>query len=79
RGLDVIALAAAPPALRTRVLRAAAIAAGCPPGELTAGHVLALDALITVWHGQQGVDLPGKVTAVRRDGALRLDATVWHP
>ena len=29
------------------MLRRAAIAAGCPPGSLTARHVAALDALVT--------------------------------
>jgi tRNA(Ile)-lysidine synthase len=66
-GLDATALAAAPTALRTRVLRLSALAAGCPGTDLTAGHVAALDRLVTDWHGQQGVDLPGGVVA-RREG-----------
>ena len=30
----------------------------------------AVDALVTSWHGQKWVDLPGHVRAVRRDGVL---------
>jgi tRNA(Ile)-lysidine synthase len=70
--LDVTALATAPAALRTRVLRQAALAAGCPGTDLTAGHVAALDRLVTDWHGQRGVDLPGRVAAHRVEGRIRL-------
>ena len=70
--LDVRALAAAPAALRTRVLRSAALAAGCPSTDLTRGHVAALDRLVTAWHGQAGVDLPGGVLGHRVDGAIRV-------
>jgi tRNA(Ile)-lysidine synthase len=69
-GLDCAALAAQPAAIRTRILRAAAIAAGCPAGALSAGHVDSVDALITGWRGQQGVDLPGRVQATRTCGTL---------
>jgi len=72
--LDVRVLAAAPAALRTRVLRTAAIRAGCPPTDLTAAHVRAVDALVTAWRGQQRVDLPGGVIAVRRGAALGFAA-----
>ena len=63
--LDVGALAQAPDALRRRALRGAAIEAGCPPGSLHRAHVIALDALVTAWHGQGPVDLPGRVQAAR--------------
>jgi tRNA(Ile)-lysidine synthase len=63
--LDTKALAALPPAIRSRVLRRAAIAAGAPPTDLTAAHVAAIDALVTAWHGQERVDLPGGLAAVR--------------
>lgn len=66
-------LDAAIPALRRRVLRSAAVAAGCPPGELFAVHVEALERLVTDWHGQRGVDLPGAVQARRSDGMLRFE------
>jgi tRNA(Ile)-lysidine synthase len=64
--LRVDVLAGLPRAVRTRVLRRAAIAAGSPPGTLAAVHVDAVDALITAWRGQSHVDLPGRVRAWRR-------------
>ncbi|MGI8702612.1 MAG: tRNA lysidine(34) synthetase TilS [Nocardioidaceae bacterium] len=72
--LDAEALAAAPLALRSRVLRAAATAVGCPATDLGATHVRALDALLFGWHGRAGVDLPGGVRAERVAGSLR-----WMP
>jgi tRNA(Ile)-lysidine synthase len=69
-GLDVRWLAALPAAIRTRVLRQAAISAGCPAGALTAGHVQRADELVTCWHGQRWADLPGGVRVRRRDGKL---------
>jgi tRNA(Ile)-lysidine synthase len=69
-GLPVDGLLARPAPVRRRVLRRAALAAGCPPAELFREHVLAMDALVTAWHGQRWVDLPGHVRCVRRDGRL---------
>ncbi|HZL02524.1 MAG TPA: tRNA lysidine(34) synthetase TilS [Cellulomonas sp.] len=69
--LDVAVLTAAVPALRRRALRAAAIRAGAPAGSLHRAHVLALDALLTDWHGQGQLDLPG-LRAVRACGRLML-------
>src|SRR5260221_65997 len=74
-GLPVEAVAALPPAIRSRVLRNAAIAAGCPPGALTAGHVAGLDALVTRWRGQRGTDLPGGIRGQRRYGKLLFSAS----
>ncbi len=71
-GLPLDAVAALPEAIRSRVLRDAAVAAGCPPGALTARHVAALDALVTGWHGQRWTDLPGGVRGLRRYGRLLL-------
>jgi tRNA(Ile)-lysidine synthase len=71
-GLPVVALAAEPDAVRRRVLRLTALAAGAPAAELFHEHVLALDALVTDWHGQKWVDLPGHRRGVRRDGVLRV-------
>jgi len=65
-------LAVLPSAIRTRVLRGAAAAAGCPVGSLTASHVEQLDALVTGWRGQRWIDLPGGVRGLRRDGQLRF-------
>ena len=69
-GLDGRWLRALPAAIRTRVLRDAAIMAGCPNGALTAGHVDRIDALITGWRGQRWVDLPGGVRARRQAGKV---------
>ena len=69
-GLDVQWLADLPEAIRTRVLREAAIMAGSPPGALTARHVQQADELVTCWHGQRWADLPGGVRVRRRDGKV---------
>ena len=71
---EVGALAALPRAIRTRVWRLLAIEAGSPPGSLFAAHVDALEALVTSWHGQGPVDLPGRIRARRFDGRLTLEA-----
>jgi hypothetical protein len=70
RGLDVDALASSAPAVRLRALRLAALAAGA--GALRAEHVAALDALVTRWHGQGPVALPGGVVGHRACGRLFL-------
>ena len=71
-GLDTAALAALPTAVRTRALRAAALAAGAPASDLSAAHVEAVDRLVTDWHGQGPLQLPGGVTARRTCGTLTL-------
>ncbi|WP_148573959.1 tRNA lysidine(34) synthetase TilS [Nocardioides caldifontis] len=74
-GLDVASLAAAPVALRTRVLRAAAVGAGCPSSELFRVHVEALASLVPRGRGRE-VQLPGHVSAaVDGDGTLRFRST----
>jgi tRNA(Ile)-lysidine synthase len=67
-------LAELPTAVRTRVLRQAAVAAGCPPGALSARHIDALDALVTGWRGQRWTDLPGGVRGQRHYGKLLFTA-----
>src|SRR5260370_740674 len=57
-GLDAGALAPLPVAIRSRVLRASAIAAGCPAGALTPRHIDALAALVTSGRGRGRADLP---------------------
>jgi tRNA(Ile)-lysidine synthase len=59
-----------PRGVRTRVLRTWAQASGA--GPLTAQHVLALEALVTDWHGQGPIDLPGGRRAVRASGKLTM-------
>jgi tRNA(Ile)-lysidine synthase len=68
--VDAAGLAGLPAALRTRVLRLTAVAAGCPAGALTAGHAGRLGELVTGWHGQRWIDLPGGVRATRENGKL---------
>jgi tRNA(Ile)-lysidine synthase len=63
--LDIGRLAALPAAVRSRVLRRAAIAAGARAGELSAGQVQAIDRLVTSWRGQGPVSLPGGLVAER--------------
>ena len=75
-GLEARWLSALPAAIRARVLRDAAIMAGCPHGALTAGHVDRIDALVTAWHGQRWVDLPGGVRARRRDGKVWFTSSI---
>lgn len=72
RELHVDALAALPSALRRRVLHRAALAAGSPAADLRYEHVRAIETLVTDWHGQRWIDLPGPRRAVRRDGRLHL-------
>src|SRR5215469_17256947 len=67
-------LASLPAAIRTRVLRRAAIAGGCPAGALTARHIEALDALLMSWHGQRWTDLPGGIRGTRHCGKLLFTA-----
>jgi tRNA(Ile)-lysidine synthase len=75
-GFDVGDLEVLEPSIRTRVLRLAALRAGCPPSELFAVHV---DALVQqVWNRDQlpkQVQLPGHVTAVRSGDHLRFRRT----
>jgi tRNA(Ile)-lysidine synthase len=68
--LDVGALASLPPAVRRRVLRLASLRAGVTAGGLAAVHLLAIEALVTDWHGQGAVSLPGGQSASRRYGKL---------
>ncbi len=79
RTLDAGLVAALPEAIRTRVLRLAAIAAGCPPGALTYRHVSGLDELVTRWHGQRWIDLPGGVRGQRACGKLTFTVVAGQP
>jgi tRNA(Ile)-lysidine synthase len=72
-GLAVDVLAGLPGAIRTRVLRLAALAAGSPATDLAAGHVDALEALLDGWHGQRGISLPGRVVARRSGAHIRFE------
>jgi tRNA(Ile)-lysidine synthase len=69
-GLKVEVLAAMLPALRSRILRTVALRHGVPAGSLSATHLRELDRLVTDWHGQGPVALPGGREAVRDCGRL---------
>ena len=69
---DVPLLAGLPSALRSRVLRRAALEAGADASQLAAVHVGELDRLITDWHGQDRVELPGRISASRVGDALHF-------
>uniref|UniRef100_UPI00165E88FF TilS substrate-binding domain-containing protein n=1 Tax=Actinotalea sp. JY-7885 TaxID=2758576 RepID=UPI00165E88FF len=71
-GLDVEVLAGLAPAVRRRALRLALVASGAPAGAVAHRHVEEVDRLITDWHGQGPVALPGGGVAVRRCGRLTL-------
>jgi tRNA(Ile)-lysidine synthase len=72
--LSVDGLVRLPEAVRTRVLHRWAAQLGAPRSALSHRHVAALDALVTDWHGQGPVSLPGGLTVMRRDGVLIGDA-----
>lgn len=72
--LTVADLSATPKPIRTRLIRRAALEAGVPSDRLTATHIAEIDALITHWRGQVGVDLPGQIRAVRRDGVIAFES-----
>ena len=61
-----------PRAIRTRILRSAIYAAGAPSGSISADHIGAVEALITSWHGQGLVSLPGGVKVEPISGRLSL-------
>ena len=70
--LDCDRLAALPRAIRTRIIRKAALAAGATPGQLTFEQIGAIDALICAWKGQGAVSLAGGVKVERISGRLSL-------
>jgi len=70
--LDCQRLGALPRAIRTRIIRTALYGAGAPSGSITWDHVAAVEALITHWHGQGALSLPGGVKVERISGRLSL-------
>jgi tRNA(Ile)-lysidine synthase len=69
-GLAVPALSGLRGAIRGRVLHRWARELGAPGGALAYGHVTALDALVTDWHGQGPACLPGGIAVARRGSDL---------
>ena len=73
--LSVAVLGELPAAIRGRVLRRAALEAGADASELAAHHIGGIDELITRWRGQERIELPGGVAAVRVGDALQFRTT----
>lgn len=71
---DVPTLAALDPALRSRVLRRAALEAGADASAMGSGHLAELGRLVTDWHGQRRVELPGGISLTRSGTSL-----IWEP
>jgi tRNA(Ile)-lysidine synthase len=74
--LPVAALAANPPALRQRLIRLAVRAEFHV--SLGRAHTLEVARLVTEWHGQGPLDLPG-VRVERRHGLIVFSAGAIHP
>jgi tRNA(Ile)-lysidine synthase len=74
--LSIPALEQLPGAIRSRVLRLAAVRAGAVPAQLFHTHVVAIDRLVTGWHGQKWVELPGHVRASRSEGLLLFGSSL---
>lgn len=72
-GVDCSALAGQPRAVISRVLKSWAEIGGAP--ALSARHIGELVELITAWHGQGPICLPGGVSVVRQSGRLTLSAS----
>ena len=70
--VGVDAMLALPRAVRTRVWRRLAVAAGAPAGQVSTRHTQACDALLTQWHGQGPVSLPGPLQATRSGGRVSI-------
>ena len=71
--IDVEVLETMPRAIRTRIYKS--MCERCGAAELDAGHISGIDELITRWHGQGTLNLPGRVNAAREYGRL----SVWPP
>jgi tRNA(Ile)-lysidine synthase len=68
--LDCADLLAQPAALRRRVLRRWLLVHGI--ADLAMTHITAVEALVTDWHGQQAIHVPGAVVS-RTDGRLLVN------
>ena len=68
--IDALALHQKPVAVRSRVLKLAASDAGVEASSLSMVHIESMDALITNWHGQKALELPGGLRVSRKCGNL---------
>ena len=76
-GLDALALARCPAALRRRVLRDWLRGHGA--GALTDAHLRAADRLVGDWRGQGGHTLPGGLVVRRKHGTLLVEGADRKP
>lgn len=67
-------LEAVPRAVRTRLWRLLVLAAGAPAGQVAFSHVEACDGLLTRWHGQGPISVPGPVSVSRSGGRVSIAA-----
>jgi tRNA(Ile)-lysidine synthase len=72
---DCESLASLPAAVRSRVIRAMALACGSPADALGVDHVRQVDGLVTDWRGQGESSLPGGIRAWRECGRLCLQSS----
>ncbi len=72
-GFSVAPLSELPEAIRWRVLRRFLIHSGCSGSDLTMEHVMSTDTLITDWHGQGPLMLPGSVVVRRMCDTLNAE------
>lgn len=70
---DVVELHALPRAVRTRVVRSALLDSGADAAALGFAHLDEVDRLLTDWHGQGPIDVPGGLQVRRREGALVIE------
>jgi tRNA(Ile)-lysidine synthase len=68
--IDVAEIHGLATAVRRRVLHLWARRLGAPGSALSHRHVEALEALVTRWHGQGAVHLPGGIAVARERGVL---------
>ena len=71
---EVAALASLARPVRTRVWRRLLLTAGAPPGQLGSRHTDACDALLTHWHGQGPLNVPGPLAVARSGGRVSIAA-----
>jgi tRNA(Ile)-lysidine synthase len=69
---DAVALTELPRAVRTRVWRRLLAAAGAPAGQVSTRHTEACDALLTNWHGQGPIHVPGGLRVLREHARLSI-------
>ncbi|SNS63502.1 tRNA(Ile)-lysidine synthase [Micrococcales bacterium KH10] len=70
--LDIATLKDEHAAVRTRTIHHALTSTGSPAGAISLRHVAMVDELLTHWHGQGPIHLPGQVRGMRHCGTLEF-------